>query len=114
MKKHPHLLVLAIFALLITGCAAQTVTVSWSAPTVGLPTGYKFYVSPPGSTNWNVVGTPTNTYWRIPFVNTAFGERYFVTATKDDLESPPSNIVTNLIPRSPENLRMNHTIALPQ
>lgn len=114
MKKHPHLLILALFALFITGCAAQTVVVSWTAPTVGNPTGYKFYVSPPGTTNWNVVATPTNTNHAIPFVNTAWGERYFVTAVRDGQESPPSNVVTNTIPRSPENMRLNHNIVLPQ
>jgi hypothetical protein len=113
MKKHPHLLILAIFALLITGCAAQTVTFSWNVPTQGSPTGYKLYVSPPGTTNWNVLATVATTNHSVPFTATAWGERYFVTATKGTQESPPSEVITNSIPRSPENLRMNHTIALP-
>ena len=114
MKKHPHLIILALLAIMVIGCRAQTVTFSWNVPTQGSPTGYKLYVSPPGTTNWSVLATVTTTNHTVPFTTTAWGERYFVTATRFTLESPPSEIITNMIPRSPENLRMNHNIALPQ
>ncbi len=114
MKKHPHLLLLALLAIMVIGCRAQTVTFSWNAPASGAATGYRLYVSPPGTTNWNVLASPTTTNHVVPFTSTAWGERYFVTALASGQESPPSNVITNLIPRSPENMRLNHNIGFPQ
>lgn len=116
MKKTltPFLLSAFCFLLFLCGCRAQTVLLTWNPVTVGSPTGYRVYSMLPGTTNWNVLATPTNTYHAIPFTNSVWGERYCVTALRDTQESPPSNVITNLIPRSPENMRLNHNIALPQ
>ena len=114
MKNKAFILLLSTFILSALGCRAQNVVFTWSPPATGSPTGYKLYVSPPGTTNWNVLATVTSTNHTVPFIATAWGERYFVTSTRDTQESPPSAVITNQIPRSPENFRLIHNIALPQ
>ena len=102
---------------LVAGCAAQTVTLRWNAPTNAAEarvTGYRVWLAPAGTTNWSVLGAAASTNYVMPFSATSFGDRYFVTATNAvGLESPPSNVATNLIPRSPENMRLNHNLSFP-
>jgi len=104
---------LILLAVTVVSCRAQTVNFTWGPPPIGGATSYKLYASPPGTTNWNVIATPTTTNHVVPFSSTAWGERYFVTAVFAGQEGTPSAVITNLIPRSPENFKLNHNIALP-
>jgi len=111
-------ILLLLIALTAVSCRAQTIRFTWDAypqPVAHGLVGYNFYRGDAGTTNWSApVVLGTNTVYAIPFVASAFGDRFFITARNNQgLESPPSNVWTNTIPRSPENFNAIHNIKLP-
>jgi hypothetical protein len=117
--KNPakKIITLAFAGGLAAGCAAQNLTFLWSPPPAAAPgeiAGYRLWRAPAGTTNWSVAATATTNAAALPLAALAFGDRFCVTATNQaGLESLPSNIVTNLVPRAPESLRAIHILRIP-
>jgi fibronectin type 3 domain-containing protein len=77
-------------------------------------TGYKVYRKNPGSTTFNVIGTPTETYYSDNVTITGIYQ-YYVTAvyTNPNGESNPTNTITVDVLTGIEDVLSNSTVIYP-